>query len=152
MLPIKKILCPTDFSEPSYEALKVADELGRHFSAGIWLVHVVSTGLIIPAAPSTFNVPVYQMEMVESAKKALNDLVKDKFSGSLTVQPFVLEGSPPEQIVKFAEDSQVDLIVIATHGQTGWRRFIFGSVAEKVVRLASCPVLTVQCKPKEEGS
>lgn len=150
MLPFKKILAPTDFSESSFEGLKAANELARHFSAEVRLIHVVSPVLIVPAAPATFNVPVYQREAVESAKKGLNDLVKNKFSPGLTVIPLVMEGNPAEHIVKAAEESGADLIVIATHGQSGWRRFIFGSVAERVVRLAPCGVLTVPPPHGEE--
>lgn len=150
MLPFKKIVAPTDFSEPSFAGLRAADELARHFSAEVWLVHVVLPVLTVPPPPSSINVPVFHQEAMESARKALEDLAKNKFSSRLIVHPLVMEGGPAEQIVRVARESEADLIVITTHGQTGWRRFIFGSVAERVVRMAPCAVLTVQPPHGEE--
>lgn len=150
MFPVKKIVAPTDFSEASFEGLKAANELARVFSAEIRLINVVSPILMVPDAPATFDVLAYQRGAVESAKKGLNDLARNKFASGLAVAPLVMEGSPAESIVRAAEESRADIIVIATHGQTGWRRFIFGSVAERVVRLASCAVLTVQVPHGEE--
>jgi nucleotide-binding universal stress UspA family protein len=64
--------------------------------------------------------------------------------------PVLASGDPPREIIRAAEDQKIDLIVIATHGHTGWGRLLFGSVAEKVVRLAPCPVLTIKAPPAEE--
>jgi nucleotide-binding universal stress UspA family protein len=150
MLPFKKILYPTDFSEASFEGLRAADELARLFSAQVRLIHLFFPVSIAPAAPATFSVPLYQREAVESAKKGLNDLAKNKFPAGLTVTLLMQEGSPAERIIGAAEDSRVDLSVIPTRGQTEWRRCIPGSVAERVVRLASCAVRTVQPPHGEE--
>ena len=153
MLPFKKILCPTDFSEPSYEALKVANELALHFSSEILVVHVVAPVPLVPAAPTVpvaFNVVEYQQEMERSSRKLLEDLVKKRIPERMSARTMVVTGEPASQIVKIADEEKVDLIVIATHGQTGWRRFVFGSVTEKVVRLASKPVLTIRA-PQTEG-
>jgi nucleotide-binding universal stress UspA family protein len=79
----------------------------------------------------------------------VDEYAKNKFSSDLKVRTVVLQGNPADQIVELAESEKVDMIVTATHGWTGWRRFIFGSVAEKMVRTAGCPVLTVPA-PKEE--
>jgi universal stress protein A len=150
MLPFKKILCPTDFSEASYKALSAADEIARHFSAEVLLVHVVEPLVTAPPGPATFNVAEYQIQLVGSAKSGLEAVAKERFSKGVKVEQTVLEGGPAYQIVHLAEREQVDLIVIATHGQTGWRHLLFGSVAEKVVRLASCAVLTVQVPHGDE--
>lgn len=153
MLPFKKILCPTDFSEPSYEALKVANELALHFSSELLVVHVVAPVPVVPAAPTvpvTFNVPEYQQELEISSKKMLEDLVKKRVAEKICARTMVVLGDPADQIVKIANEEKVDLIVIATHGQTGWRRFVFGSVTEKVVRLTPQPVLTIRA-PQTEG-
>jgi nucleotide-binding universal stress UspA family protein len=158
MLPVKKILCPTDFSEPSFEGLKAADELASHFSAELFLVHVIASVPVASAssfpggagAPTGFDIAAYQKELEEAAKKKLQEVVKNKTSKELKVRPMLTEGAAANEIVRFADEKKVDLIVIATHGETGWRHLIFGSVAEKVVREAKCPVLTVRA-PEEES-
>jgi universal stress protein A len=151
MLPIKKILFPTDFSEPSYEALKAADELASHFSAELVLIHVVSPVPMYatPVAPSDPTssiglVTSYQQEMEVYAKKSLDQVVQERVSKGIKSKTKVGLGDAADEIVGTAAEAKVDLIVIATHGLTGWRRFMFGSVAEKVVRLAQCPVLTIR--------
>jgi universal stress protein A len=151
MLPFKKILCPTDFSEASYKALSAADEVARHFSAKILLAHVVEPLVTVPAGSATFNPAEYQIQLVASAKSGLEAVARERFSRGVKVEQTVLEGGPAYQIVHLAEKEHVDLIVIATHGQTGWRHLLFGSVAEKVVRLASCAVLTIQAPREDEG-
>lgn len=151
MFPIKKMLCPTDFSEPSHEGMRVANQWAAHFSAEVILVHVVSPFHPYPAPPNGtgFDVSLYLQETVNAAGKTLDEYAKNRFSSDLEVRTVVLQGNPADQIVELAESEKADLIVTATHGWTGWRRFIFGSVAEKVVRSAACPVLTVPV-PKEE--
>ena len=153
MLTFKKILWPTDFSEPSYEALTMADELARHFSAELIVVHAVTpvpsypTPGISPGAaavPEQFDISPYIREMEESAKKSLNEVIEKRISKEAVVRPLVSLGEPADVLTRLVDEENIDLIVIATHGRTGWRRFIFGSVAEKVVRLATCPVLTIR--------
>jgi nucleotide-binding universal stress UspA family protein len=152
MLPINKILCPTDFSEPSYEGLKCASELAEHFSAEIILVNVVSSAHLYPspAGGVPANLSTYLEEMVRYSKKSLEVVVQNKISPNLKVRAVVLEGNPADQVVELAKSEKVSVIVTATHGLTGWRHFIFGSVAERIVRLASCPVLTVPAPQEEE--
>ncbi len=153
MLPFKKILCPTDFSEPSYEALKMANELALHFSSELIVVHVVAPIPLVPAAPPApviFNVVEYQQELEKSLRKMLEDLVRKSVPEKIWVRTEVGLGDAADQIVKIANEEKVDLIVIATHGQAGWRRFVFGSVTEKVVRLTPQPVLTIRAPLTEE--
>ena len=157
MLPFKKILCPTDFSQPSYEALKVANELALHFSAELYLVHVLAPIPVITAAttpmsagaPGTsFDVVLYEKELKSAAEKKLAEIVDQKLAKELKVQSFLAYGKAADEIVKIAEKEKVDLIIISTHGETGFRHLIFGSVAEKVVRHAQCPVLTIRAAQK----
>jgi nucleotide-binding universal stress UspA family protein len=147
MVPFKKILSPTDFSELSYEAMKAANELALHFSAELYVVHVVppipTANVPAPKTPSSFHVPSYRQELEESSKKSLDEIVKQQISKEVRVHPIVVEGDASYQIVRIAEKENVDLIVMATHGQTGWRRLVRGSVAEKVGRHARCAVLTI---------
>lgn len=152
MLPFKKILCPTDFSEPSYEALKVANELALHFSSELFVLHAVapipSANVSPPPAgkaPSKgFNISLYRQQLEEISKRSLKKLVEQRIAKGQKVHRIVVQGEASDQIIDAVEKQKIDLIVIATHGRTGWRRFIFGSVAEKVIRLAPCPVLTIQ--------
>jgi nucleotide-binding universal stress UspA family protein len=148
MIPFQKILCPTDFSEPSCEAIKAANELALHFAAELSIVNVVAPipTLDVPASVPAggFNIAQYEQELEDSAKRAIHKIVDEKISKEVSVHPIVVVGEAAHQIVQIAEETEADLIVIATHGRTGWRRFLFGSVAERVVRLATCPVLTIQ--------
>ena len=148
MLPVKKILCPTDFSEPSYEALKVADELATHFGATLHVVNVVPVVPIVEAPigveSASFNVASYQQELEGQAERSIKNLVGQKVSKGVNVVSDVLIGNDAGEILRYAQDNGVDLIVIATHGRSGWRRFISGSVTEQVVRQSSCPVLTIR--------
>jgi nucleotide-binding universal stress UspA family protein len=150
MLPIKKIVCPTDFSDPADEGLKVAREFAEHFSAELILVHIILPGPIVPGvAEPGFHIPAVLKSMQENAEKKLADLKQQKLLKDIPVRTMVISGKPSYEIVNLAEEENADLIVIATHGESGWQKFLFGSVTEKVIRMAACPVLTVR-EPKEE--
>ena len=153
MIPIKKICCPTDFSEPSYEALKTASEIALHFSAELILVHVVTPIPVIPIHddPTSFNLPLYEKEMETNAGIVLNQIQQERIPAGVQSRTVVIQGDPANQIVQLAEDEQVDMIVIATHGFTGWKKFMFGSVTEKVIRYADCPVLSIRAPKNEAG-
>jgi nucleotide-binding universal stress UspA family protein len=152
MLPIRKILGSTDFSIAGYPAVVTAGELADHFGAELVLMHVVQP---VPPPP---QVPPECMAMLSSRSETekserdeinrsleqLNQLVADKLPKGLSYRALVKVGSAADEIVRLAESENVDLLVIATHGRTGWRRLAFGSVAEKVIRTATRPVLVVQ--------
>lgn len=148
MLPFKRILCPTDFSEPALVALKRAEELARHFSAELLIVHAVPElpgphAYADPPVATTFDVPLYQQELANYAEKMVKELVSHQVSPEVRTRDLVTTGDAAPEILRIAAAEHVDLIVIASHGKTGWRRLVFGSVAEKVVRHAPCPVLTI---------
>jgi len=148
MLPIKNILCPTDFSDPSYEALKVADELAAHFGATLHVVNVVPLVPIVEAPigveSASFNVASYQQELEGQAQKSLKSLTEQKISKGVNIVTEVLIGNAAGEVMRYGGEKAVDLIVIATHGLSGWRRFISGSTTEQIVRQSSCPVLTIR--------
>ncbi len=146
MIPIKKICCPTDFSEPSYEALKTACEFAAHFFSELILVHVVTPIPVIPIHddPTSFNLPLYEEEMETNAEKVLIQIQQEKIPENIQSRIVVIQGDPANQIVCLAEAENMDLIVIATHGSAGWKKLIFGSVTEKVIRNAACPVLSIR--------
>ena len=152
MLPFKRILCPTDFSEPAFTALKRAEELARHFGAELIVAHVVPTlpsphSFPDPQASFNFDVPMYQQELAIKAEQMLKDLVSHHKVGT---RDMVTTGEAAPEILRIAHEEHVDLIVIASHGLTGWRRLVFGSVTEKVMRQATCPVLTIMAPTEAE--
>lgn len=153
MLPIRKILCPTDFSEPSYEAIKIAGELAYHFGAELCLLHVVPPVPVLPMGdgPSAFDVSLYEQELETASKRTLSEIINHLEWDELRGRLIVLRGNAADEIIRTAREENADLIVIATQGRTGLDRLLFGSVAEKVVRLARCPVLTVSGKSIEEA-
>jgi universal stress protein A len=145
MLPFKRILCPTDFSEPACRAIRVAGELAEAFSAELILLHVVGAipALDTPTGMVGFDVSAYQKELTDSAEKSLQERLDKHIPEGVTARALVVHGEAAHEIVRTANEEDVDLIVVSTHGATGWRERIFGSVTEKVVRHAECPVLTV---------
>lgn len=145
MLPIQKIIAPTDFSEPAQAGIDAAVELAREFSAEVILVYAVPRIPLVPAPHGAGAVGQVELEQEirESAEKALGEIAEKLRAGIGRVEYRVLSGDAAHQIVDAARQEKADLIVMSTHGETGWRRFVSGSVAEKVVRLAECPVLAV---------
>lgn len=153
MLPYKKILWPTDFSGPSYRALKTANELALHFASELYVVHIIaSLPPLVPIVPGrpTFNVSSYLKELRLSAKESLQEVIDKKIGKSIKVHAIVGHGNVAVEISRIADKENIELIVIASHGTTGCQRFFFGSVAEKLVRIASCPVLIIRGSFKED--
>lgn len=146
MYTFNTIMSPTDFSQPSCAAVDMAAELAERFSAELVLVHVLPNPPVaseVHVLPSTYYVPQTE-EMGESARKSLKQLARKRIPEKISTHTTVVTGPTAESIVETADKLGADLLVIGTHGRTGLRRLIFGSVAEKVVRHATCPVLTVQ--------
>jgi len=149
MFPLKRIVCPTDFSEPALEGLRNAIELAEKFEAELIVVHVVEpamwTGLAY--SPTGYNPPDITQSLKEESTKSLNQLQSELIPEHIPCRLLTLEGKPADQIVRFSTEESANLIVIATHGYSGFHRFVFGSVTERVVRTANCPVLTI--RPRE---
>ncbi len=97
-----------------------------------------------------FYVSLYEEELLKSAKNSVKEIIEKRVSDGIEAHSIVTPGLVADEIIHQAEKQKVDLIVTATHGETGWRRLIFGSVAEKVVRMAPCPVLTIHAPREEE--
>jgi nucleotide-binding universal stress UspA family protein len=151
MLPLKLIVCPTDFSAPACTCVRAASELAEHFGAELLLVNVVPALPAVPPDPNyVFKIPEYERYLHADAEKHLQDEREKLVARNVKVRTQVGHGSAAEEIVLIAKTEGADLIVISTHGSTGLERLVFGSVAEKVVRLAECPVLTV--RQKEEAA
>jgi universal stress protein A len=145
MLPFTKILCPTDFSEPACKAIKAATELAQQFSSELILMHVVGPVPVLetPTGLANFDVAAYQRELTASAEASLKTRLEKHVPESIVAQTRVVHGEPAHEIARVASEEEVDLIVVSTHGESGWRHRIFGSVTEKIIRLADCPVLTI---------
>lgn len=145
MLPVKLIVCPTDFSGPACTCVRTASELAEHFDAELLLVNVVPALPSVPPDPNyVFKIPEYEQYLHADAEQQLRKAREELVSKNVKVRTQVGHGSAAEEIVIIAKADHADLIVISTHGSTGFERLVFGSVAEKVVRLAECPVLTVR--------
>lgn len=146
MLPFRNILSPTDFSEPSYKAIRAAGELALHFSARLCILHVVSLAPLLssPELPANFDVQGYQRQLEDEAMKQLDEVVRRLVPQGLeNLEQLVRSGYYADKIFETAREKGSDLIVIGTRGRTGLPHLILGSVAERVVQLASCPVLTI---------
>jgi len=150
MLPVEKILCPSDFSDPSLSAITVANELAAHFRAELYILHVVAKlpplNFSSPAGSELnidLDIQAYQRGLVENAHRKIDSIILERIFPELKVHGIVLSGDASYQIIEYSNMINADLIVISTHGLTGWKLIMFGSVADKVVKLARCPVLTV---------
>ena len=143
MLPLKRILWPTDFSEASYKTLEIVKELAAKNSSEVWSIHVVQPVSAF-SAELTVNLPTYEQELIDTTRAALEKVSAERAGEGLTIHPVLKVGSPAAEIVRLADEEKMEMIVIATHGESAFHHFIFGSVAEKVIRLASCPVLVVR--------
>src|SRR6516162_1251403 len=144
----RRILHPSDFTSFSRAALRKAIEMAKSNRAELLLVHVVSP--IVPVPGDAYISPRMYDELAGStraaAQKQLDKLAAQVKKARVKSRSFVLEGAPAEEIVRFAKGRRVDLIVMGTHGRAGLAKLFVGSVADRVVASASCPVLTVRGK------
>lgn len=145
MEQIKKILVPIDFSDYSKNALKYATQFAKQFNAKIYLIYVVEP-MIYPADFSMGQVaiPSADIDLHSRAEEELKKLSKEIINANSEVEILIKTGKPFVEIIDTASANDIDLIIIATHGHTGVEHLLFGSTAEKVVRKAPCPVLTLR--------
>jgi universal stress protein A len=144
---VKRILVPVDFSDASTNAVKYARRVGELMNADLIFINVIEPdgSLALQAIH-----PVCIEELKANAEENLHGLVlAAREFGISGTRSMIRSGLPAHEIVEAAKESDVDLIVIATHGYTGWKHFCIGSTAERVVRAASCPVLVVREKEHE---
>jgi nucleotide-binding universal stress UspA family protein len=139
------ILFANDFSEGSDYAFDYALSLAKQFSARLLIVHVINE----PVDLRGFYVPHIsfenlEREIAESAEKMMDRFCSEKMAGFASYEKYVISGVPYEEILKKAAESGANLIVMGTHGRTGVDHLLFGSTAERVVRGAHCPVMTVR--------
>ena len=153
VLRIQKILVPTDFSECGNYALSYAASLARTFGSSIICVHVIEP--IVPTvgySGMTEPLPIADIseQLEDSAERELPKLAECDDCAGLDVEELIVHGEAASEIVRVANERNVDMIVVSSHGRTGLGRILFGSTAEAVVRHAHCPVLVVKPEPGEE--
>jgi len=138
MMYLRKILVTTDLSEHSLAAMEYAASFGLLYSSTLYLLHVI-------------DARVAQRHTEEEARRALDEFIVKHVSPDVPLTPVIRQGHPSFEIRKFAEQEGVDLIVIATHGRTGLRHMVMGSVAERTVRHSNVPVLSVKPRPLRDS-
>lgn len=142
---IERILIPTDFSESSRNAFRYAIELNAVFHARLFLIHVLQDFTEFSEynlSPSIL--PQLYLEFEENAAKRLEEMVSGMVPPATHCDTYILHGVPFYEIIQFSQREKVDLIVIGTRGRTGIKHVLFGHTAEKVVKKAHCPVLSVK--------
>ena len=144
-MDMKKILVPSDFSEHSDKAFQWAQELATKWEAQILVVHVYSIAPPPPIMPGTaVDLTQYEASIRTDAEAKLRDFIAQPSIDSSRVEARIVMGYPFHEICQLAEQENIDLIVMGSHGRTGIRHVLLGSVAERVVRHAPCPVLVVR--------
>jgi nucleotide-binding universal stress UspA family protein len=141
----KNILVPTDFSPASYQALEVAAELARQHGATLHIMTIVEAALMSTPAPmmGPTGVPTMSLDvLLEEARQQLKTVAQSL--PDVLTRTCASLGVTAIEVVTYAHDYDIDLIVMATHGRTGAARFFMGSTTEAVVRQATCPVLTLR--------
>ena len=146
MIRLTRILLPSDFSEFSAEATKYACALAEQFQAELHLLHVQESVVV----PEYYGLRIDWESLTQEAKEAaeaqMEKVLAPSWSEEKAVVKAFAEGTPFLEIIRYAKEHEIDLIVIGTHGRSGVAHMLMGSVAEKVVRKAPCPVLTVRPK------
>jgi len=146
-MDVKSILVPTDFSEHATKAVDTAIELAKVFGAKVEIVHAFLLQPPMATMQGGYSIPdTYFDEVRKRAKAEVAKLAEEKSGDGVEVTGRAIESAPSGGILEIAEQDKPDLIVIGTRGQTGLKHVLLGSVAERVVRMAPCPVLTVKAE------
>ncbi len=141
MPEIRRILCPVDFSPHSDHAVDFAVELAQRLGAEVHLLHVYQLPVYALPDGAMMAGPEFTTKVTTELQKALGEVAKKVTA--MTVQTHLVEGVPYREVVRMSEELKADLVVVGTHGRTGIRHFLLGSVAERVVRSSKVPVITV---------
>jgi nucleotide-binding universal stress UspA family protein len=151
MIALKTVLVPTDFSETSAVALRYGKALAEAFGASLHVLHVVQEPFAQPWAVEAygFSLANLQEEWVREAKTRMAETLTADERAKFTAQLTTHLGHPVVEILKYATDQQIDLIVLGVRGRGPLNQIMMGSVAERVVRKAPCPVLTVRHPERE---
>ncbi len=150
MITIKNILVPIDFSDNAELVMEYALTVAHHFKSPLLICFVAQlytdySDFYIPQVP----IVTMEEEIDRAAKERMHRFV-EKHGNNIKIEECVRMGNVAHEILTLAKERQVDLIVMGTHGFQGLEKILFGSVAEKVVKTATCPVLTIKPRPVEE--
>ena len=150
MINLKRILVPTDFPESARHALLYGTSFAREYEGELLLLHVVEN-LTVGYASDLFPVPMAEVfdEISGYAKAELAKLGAEVREKGVRVREMVVQGKPSAEIVRVAREETADMIVLGTHGKGMLDKALFGSTAERVIRRAPCPVLTVGLEEHE---
>ena len=143
MINLKKILCPIDHSDGSKEALKYAVSFAMKNEAKLYLLHVIDIRSFDESI-DTMAAQIPNDETIKQLKTKLLECIPEEIRSDMQLEALVVQGIPFAEIISIAKKNKVDMIVMGTHGRTGLAHIMIGSVSEKVVRKAHCPVLTVR--------
>lgn len=148
-MPIKmeQVICATDFSDIANHSLSYGVPMARHFEAALCACHV----LYIPRSATMFGEVELYTDSHREQLKADAKIDLENLTGSLSTEceAVVLEGNAPEEIARLAEERNAGLVVVATHGESGFKRLVLGSVTERLLRIVSCPLLILPAGAKE---
>jgi universal stress protein A len=143
-ISIRRVLFTTDFSAPAHSAQDYAVTLARQLGSELHVLHIVSEPLPLPGPHGTWIRPEDALPgLVKEAEKQLAGTMAAALTEELKFVCAVRVGDSVREIIKYSDENEIDLIVIGTHGRTGLSHLLIGSVAEKLVRMATCPVLTI---------
>ena len=152
MFSPKLIMAPLDFSDFSMQGLETARDLAKRYDAELLLVHVVPFIPVLPEGVDYFQDGKYEEQLTKSAEAKLAKLASEAQAAGVKARTAIgTANDAAMEIVRIADEEKVDLIVMPTHGMTGWKRLAFGSVTDKVVRTASAPVLVLRSNVSEAG-
>ena len=147
MIKLERILFPFDFSDLSLHALPYARSFAESYNAELHIVHVVDEAYQywMAMGPNSLPIGPPPEELLAASAQELEKFVQEQFAKSpLAIKTKVMIGRPFMEIIRYARDNNIDLIVLGTHGRSALKYALLGSVAEKVVRKAPCPVLTLR--------
>ncbi len=145
MLQLKKVLVPTDFSAASELALRYGKEMAKTFQAKLYVLHVADDPILFAVTTSD----EYRAKAISASNEKLEKLVRSSVGDVKQVELLSKCGSTASEIVDFAKDEQMDLVVMGSHGHGAMASMLLGNVAEHVVRHSPCPVMTVR-SPEHE--
>lgn len=143
MITCNSILVPVDFSGPSRAAFELACDYADQFGAALHVLHIQHFKREEAEIGGELCVRTYD-QLVANTKQRLDHFIGDTTKNCFPITSVITDGAPAEEIVWYARTNQIDLIVIGTHGHSGFKRLVLGSVAEEVVRTATCDVLTAR--------